>query len=179
MASNLWRRLVSKALAPNGLWAGFCSPYPTRAPTNHVPVQGGPSLDWVLISPATPCTACTSRPVAWPQHALCLGGGPHHTSCQVNTRRPSSGSKRLPVTSSRRPVPSPPCTLGGPPQRSYHQMLPCACAGTPSAPTSSLPLGNCIFAPTMPSLLPWNWHRTSPCYNAGAPLLETTYTCTL
>ena len=53
---------LSKALSPAGMWAGFRSPYPHGEPTNHVPMARGTSsreLDWVLISSATPCTACS------------------------------------------------------------------------------------------------------------------------
>ena len=53
---------LSKALSPSGLWDGFRSPYPAGEPTNHVPTARGTSsreLDWVLISAATPCIACT------------------------------------------------------------------------------------------------------------------------
>jgi hypothetical protein len=52
---------LSQALAPRGVWAGFHVPYPAGQPTNFVHTSAGSSaheLDWLLLSPDTPCTAC-------------------------------------------------------------------------------------------------------------------------
>ena len=53
---------LSKCLQLSGMWSGFNCPYVVGSAPNIVPTPRGTSreeLDWVLISPDTPCTGCT------------------------------------------------------------------------------------------------------------------------
>jgi hypothetical protein len=75
---------LSKALQPSGVWSGFRSPYPPGDATNHVHSRRGTSareLDWVLIGPNTPCTAC---------HKALLPGLSTHVTLQVDLVIPTA-----------------------------------------------------------------------------------------
>jgi hypothetical protein len=86
---NEWPRVagggwLSKSLSPSGTWAGYRSPYPAGEATNYVSTARGTSakeLDWVFVSPTTPCTACTK---------VLLPGLSTHKGLQVDLTIPSA-----------------------------------------------------------------------------------------
>jgi hypothetical protein len=53
---------LRRALSPRGIWAGFRCPYTVGTPTNVVQNTAGTfhkEIDYVLISPDTPCSSCS------------------------------------------------------------------------------------------------------------------------
>ena len=76
---------LSKALSPTGIWAGYRSPCPPGAGTNHVRASSR-ELDWILISPDTPCLACSKT---------LLPGLSTHSALQVDLTIPYASIARL------------------------------------------------------------------------------------
>jgi hypothetical protein len=75
---------LRQALSPRGVWAGFRAPDPAGQPTNFVHTSAGSSaheLDWLLLSPDTPCTAC---------HRDLLPGLSTHKALQCDLTIPGS-----------------------------------------------------------------------------------------
>ena len=77
--ATLTRSWLSTALRPGRVWSGWRCPYRTGIPTNIVERVGGRrstlEIDWILISPDTPCRAA---------RRVCLPGISTHQAVQCD-----------------------------------------------------------------------------------------------
>ena len=86
---------LAAALRPRGIWAGWRCPYPPGVATNFVQRPAGLSskeIDWVLISPTTPCTRASR---------VCLPGLSTHRAVQCDLALVIAGAAPLNPTGRR------------------------------------------------------------------------------
>ena len=139
---------LSKALPQQASGLAIAAPTPPGAGTNHVRASSR-ELDWILISPDTPCLACSKT---------LLPGSPHTALSRWTSPSPmlplpawtpavaSFGTTGPPTTRFSLKPTSSPCYYGGLPQPSFPLTPQFASAGTACDSTSPLHPGACWHA---------------------------------